>query len=295
MQQIVVPCDFSQTAINAFRFAVQMASQTGGDICVLHVVELPVLVDGLVVPVVNFDAEFVRELKEKAESRYHSLVERYNPAGVSVQFCIEEGPVVATIRSYALEHHVDLIVMGSHGASGFRDLFIGSNAGKMVRKSPVPVLIIKDYVEGPVKNIVFPVALIDDEEGDFIERVKDLQRLFSAHIHIVWINTPLRFSADPDTFKRLSDFARRFRMENYSIAVFNHFNEEEGIIEFSGRIKGDLIAMGTHARRGISYLVNGSVAEDIVNHGKIPVWTCSLDMPAEKFDEAVRHKTSDYR
>jgi len=286
MQQIVVPCDFSQTAVHAFRFAVDIAVQMHAHIHVLHVVELPVLVDGLV-PVVNFDAQFLRELKEKAESNFHRLLEKYNPEGVSVQLCVEEGPVVATIRRYTLEHRVDMIIMGSHGVSGFREFLIGSNASKMVRKSSVPVLIVKDYVKKRIANIVFPVGLIDEEDqDDVVTRVRSLQKMFNAHLHIVWINTPLRFSPDSETYRRLKDFSEKFELENYSVGVFNHFNEEKGIIDFADQVNGDLIAMGTHARQGFSYLINGSVAADIVNHGKIPVWTCSLNMPGDKFDKS---------
>jgi K+-sensing histidine kinase KdpD len=166
--------------------------------------------------------------------------------------------------------------MGSHGASGLRELFIGSNAERLVRQSPVPVLVVKDYYKGPVKDIVFPNTLDMENQEDLVNRVKALQSFFNATLHLVWINTPISFTADHITRRRLDEFANAYGLKNYTINIFNHPDEEAGILRFTEFIKGDLIAMGTHGRKGIAHLVNGSVAEDLVNHTKGLVWTYAL-------------------
>jgi K+-sensing histidine kinase KdpD len=107
-------------------------------------------------------------------------------------------------------------------------------------------------------------------------KVKALQHFFKAHLHIVWINTPLNFSPDTNTFARLNAFAKRFTLKDYTVSVFNHTDEEMGILEFARLVKGDLIAMGTRGRKGIAHLVNGSLAEDVVNHSNSLVWTCGM-------------------
>jgi K+-sensing histidine kinase KdpD len=107
-------------------------------------------------------------------------------------------------------------------------------------------------------------------------KVKALQSFFKAHLHVVWINTPLNFTSDSETTKRLEEFAKRFMLKDYSIHVYNARDEEKGILEFTNKVKGDIIAMATHGRKGISHLLNGSLAEDVVNHTKGLVWTYSL-------------------
>jgi nucleotide-binding universal stress UspA family protein len=102
------------------------------------------------------------------------------------------------------------------------------------------------------------------------------QNFFKARLHIVWINTPLNFTSDSATNERLEAFAKRFMLKDYTISVFNHTDEEDGILEFADSVKGDLIAMGTRGRKGIAHLINGSIAEDVVNHNKGLVWTYSL-------------------
>ena len=106
--------------------------------------------------------------------------------------------------------------------------------------------------------------------------MKELQKFFKAHLHLVWINTPLNFNSDAVTHKRLQNFAKRFGLKDYSIHIFNHYNEEDGIIQFTKFVKGDIIAMGTHGRKGITHLLNGSIAEDVANHTDSVIWTYTM-------------------
>jgi K+-sensing histidine kinase KdpD len=129
---------------------------------------------------------------------------------------------------------------------------------------------------------VFPNTLDTQDQEDLVMKVKALQNFFKAHLHLVWINTPLNFASDTVTSHRLEAFAKRFMLKDYTVSVFNHTDEERGILEFTNSIKGDLIAMGTHGRKGISHLVNGSLAEDVVNHNRGMVWTYSMkSVPVE--------------
>ena len=155
MKKILVPCDFSKTAINAYRFAVDIARQSKGIIHLLHVIELPVLHDTVLMPVLNFEEQFLKELHESAQTRFKRITDKYDIEGVKVIFNVQFGAVSRMIQEYITSERIDLIVMGSHGASGFREMFIGSNAERMVRNSPVPVLIVKDYKKGPIKASFF--------------------------------------------------------------------------------------------------------------------------------------------
>ena len=276
MKKILVPCDFSKPAINAYRFALDVATQSKGAIHLLHVIELPVLHDTVLMPVLNFEQDLLNDLKKNAETQFSKITEKYKSEGVKVILSVQFGPVSRMVQDYIKDQSIDLVLMGSHGATGVREFFMGSNAEKMVRNSTVPVLIMKEYYKGPIKNIVFPNTLETEDQEELVMKVKALQDFFKAQLHLVWINTPLNFTKDTDTIQRLEQFAKRFMLKNFTISVFNHTDEEKGILEYTRSIKGDLIAMGTHGRKGISHLVNGSLAEDIVNHNRGLVWTYSL-------------------
>jgi nucleotide-binding universal stress UspA family protein len=79
----------------------------------------------------------------------------------------------------------------------------------------------------------------------------------------------------------LEDFAKHFKLKNYTLNVFNHPDEEEGIRLFAMKMKADMIAIGTHGRRGLAHLIAGSLAEDITNHEGKLIWTYSLKTDEE--------------
>jgi nucleotide-binding universal stress UspA family protein len=276
MKKLIVPCDFSKPAINAFRFALDLAVQAKGTIELLHVIELPVVPDGIVMPVLNFEETYLTELKEKSEQRLDTLISKYNVSGIKINTTVLFGAVTSMILSYIKDSKADVVVMGSHGASGLREMFIGSNAEKIVRKSTLPVVVIKNYYKGPIKNIVFPNVLTSEHQEELIERVKALQSFFKAVIHLVRINTPLNFQSDTVTRKQLEAFVKEYKLKDYTVNIFNAHSEEAGILQFSKAINADLIAMGTKGHSGLSHMLLGSSTEDIVNHGDKLIWTWSM-------------------
>lgn len=275
MKKILVPCDFSKPAIHAFEMALDMAQQSQGTVHLLNVIELPLMTDPELMPVFSFEQELLKDLKTNSEVQFQKMISSHRDRGVKVVTCVEFGIVAAGIQEYITGNSIDVVFMGSRGASGIHELFVGSNAEKIVRRSPVPVLIVKDYYKGPIKNIVFPNNLEIDQE-DLMVKVKALQKFFKAHLHIVRINTPANFQADSISWKQLEDFASAYEIKDYTLNIFNYDEEEEGIRHFCNFIKGDLIALGTHGYKGITHIINGSVAEDVVNHTDKLVWTYTV-------------------
>lgn len=273
MKKILVPCDFSKPAINAFRLAIDIATQSKGSVHLFNVIELPVIGDPGMMQVVTMDDSFFKESRKDIQQQFDKMLAKYGHDDVKVTTSIEFGFFPNMVVNAIEQNDVDLVVMGSHGSSGFKEFISGSNAERIVRRSSAPVLVVKDFHKGPVKNIVFPNTLETEGQEELIKHVKALQAFFKATIHIVYINTPALFTSDTVTLKLLKDFAKRFMFKDYTINVFNHENEEGGILHFTKAIGGDLIALGTHGRRGISHLLNGSLAEDLVNSSKVLIWT----------------------
>lgn len=273
MKSILVPCDFSKPAINAFRFALDLARKSKGMVYLFNVIELPAIHDPIIMPVATFEKDFMKELKDKTKSHFDKIITRYDASRANVKTEIAFGSPFRMINDTIKKRKIDLVVMGTHGASGVREYFIGSNAEKVVRRSPVPVLVVKDYHKRPIRNIVFANNLETEKQGKLIDKVKDLQAFFKATVHILYVNTPTNFTADNVTMERLKEFAQQHSFKNYTLNVYNYPFEEAGIIQFTKSIKGDLIAMRTHGRKGLAHFLNGSLAEDIVNHADRPIWT----------------------
>jgi len=270
MKRILVPIDFSNTAVEAFKFAVSIAEKSNGTIHLCHVVELPVLYDSAAV--LSFEQAYMKDRKKEVEKQLARIRERYaKDRPITVKTRVEFGSTVQTIRRLIEETKADLVVMGTHGAAGLKEFTIGSNTEKIVRSSSVPVISMKKGIK-QVRNIVLPTTP-DFEMEELTMRVKDLQNFFGATLHVLYVNTPARFRTDTDIKQEMREFAKRFMLKNYTVNIFNDISEEEGIKNFSRDVKADIIAMRTHGRRGISHLATGSIAEDVVNHIDCAIWT----------------------
>lgn len=272
MKKILVPCDFSNPAVQAFGFACQLAAVNKAEVYVLNVIELPAIHHPLAPSVNAYEDSFIKELKSKVNKNFDKINSIWENT-VKTRLYVEHGLVNSSIRKFVDKHKIDLIVIGTHGASGIWEYAIGSNAEKVVQTSKVPVIAIKKAPPAAsIKNIVFPTNL-DLSKTNLITSVQELQKLFKAKLHLLYVNTPGRFARSLAIEQRMKEFVKHFQLKNVTLNIFNDIDEEEGIINFSSRFKNKIIAMSTHGRRGLNHLFSGSIAEDVVNHIECPIWT----------------------
>lgn len=141
-KRIVVPHDFSPSANHAAALARDEAKAHGGELLLLHVVDLPAGYDpDAILMTGNGGPIGMREYALRA-AREHldDLARRLEADGVVVTRFVRPGRPVDEILTFAREHEADVIVMGTHGRSGLSHLFAGSVAERVVRASHVPVL-----------------------------------------------------------------------------------------------------------------------------------------------------------
>lgn len=273
MKNILVPYDFSTQATHALKFALAMPGKHS-TVHLLNVIELGAMHDPLLMPALSFEDEMFREMKKRSIQRLDKLKAKHGHHGVILKTTAVLGRVFPVIDDYIKRRRIDLVIMGTKGASGMREIFVGSNAERLVRRSPVPVIALKKFIKPQsIRNIVFPVAPDDEKIGVVAGNVAQLQHVFKAKIHVVYVNTPTTFKSDTDTLPRLEEIARKARFRNYSINIFNDRYENSGIINFARQKRADLVAMGTHGRKGLAHAFAGSIAEDVVNHIECVTWT----------------------
>lgn len=279
MDKILVPTDFSQQAEFALDAAVQIAKKSNAEIDLLHVLYYPISYDISRVEEVYESSIYPDEaeaVRNEAMEKLKEISERNAYDKVKINYNIKYGNPYTSIAKDVYENDVDMVVMGSKGSSGIEEIFVGSNTERMVRFSKVPVLTIKDKVDlSNIQDIVFATSLKDEEEK-IVKELKKFQAIFNATIHLLKVNTRGNFIPDVFTKKQVKAFVDKYQIENYTINIFNDENEEDGIVHFSEEIDADVIALATHSHSGLLHLITGSIAEDIVNHGKRPLWTMSL-------------------
>ena len=214
--------------------------------------------------------------KDMALNKLETLMESDFLEGITVSEIIQFEKAFDGIMEISKKNNVDLIVMGSHGVSGYEKMFFGSNTEKVVRTSEVPVLVIKnETIEFKADKIVFA--------SDFSEEIKEPFKklvafaiLFNSHLDLVMINTPNSFKSTTVAEKIMSDFINGSNFTNYSTHIYNDVNVEKGILNFANSVDADLIGMCTHGRTGFSHFFNGSISEDLVNHTVRPVITFKI-------------------
>ncbi|MBJ6118932.1 universal stress protein [Pontibacter sp. BT310] len=280
MRRILVPTDFSEQAQYAFEVAINIARRTGAAIKLLHVVEMPrsasFSATGDVVYHDNMEQLYIMRLMEATKTNMSKLIAKVSHTGVEVVQEVDVDSIVNKIKRVIAADNVDLIVMGSKGSSGMDEFLIGSNTEKVVRTATCPVLTIKtSNPEFDVKEIVL-ASNFRREVGKAMDAFKYFQKLFDARLHLVYINTPGAFESSSNLRSKLAHAADKYDLHNYTINVYNDTIEEDGILHFAEDINADMIMMATHGRTGLSHLLSGSIAEDLVNHTSRPVLTYQL-------------------
>ena len=172
--------------------------------------------------------------------------------------------------------NIDLIVMGSKGVTGLKEIFIGSNTEKVVRCADIPVLVIKEPLKNfTINHLVFASNFTSAGRKTF-QKVLDFAHFFNAKIHFLYVNTIHNFETTAVSLDNINHFIEGFDVPNYTISIYNANSIEKGILSYSKSIKADAIALNTSGRSGLSQLFNGSIGVEIANHAIAPVVTFKL-------------------
>lgn len=274
MKTIIVPIDFSEQSENALKVAASVSKKHGSEIIALHMLELN---EAMISSSEGFHPEQTVFLIKMAEKRINEFLDKPYLQGVKkVTPIIKHFKVFSEVNDVAEKHGADMIIMGSHGSDGLKEIFVGSNAEKVVRNSEIPVLVIKDEMEDfKAENFVFACAFKDESLVAF-KKAKEFADKLSAKLHLVYINTPGdNFLSTQDAYEKVNKYLQKAGAGK-EVTVYNDYSVEKGVLNFSESIHADVIGIPTHGRKGLSHFFMGSIGEDITNHSKIPVITFKI-------------------
>lgn len=273
MKRILVPTDFSPQAENALRVAVQIAKKNDSVIYLLHSLEMPLHLGNSGGTGSLPESLYFIKL---AENNFEDLFKKPYLKGVKIKEAIGHAEIYEDAAEAVRAHNIDLTIMGSHGASGFKEMFIGSNTEKVVRTSEIPVLVIKnDHQDFQVENFIFATDFSQECIESF-KKAKRFAEVTEAKLHLLLVNTPNDFRTTSESKLLMSNFLEGISVENYTLNVYNDTTVEKGILNFAKEVNAELIGMSTHGRKGLSHFFNGSISEDLVNHANMPVITFKI-------------------
>lgn len=186
---IFLATDYSETVMNAERYAFEFAKKTNSSLTILHVYEIPFSFPMNSIEYIK-ESERLRKfelqkLKLHCETLMHSLNIKLNE--LSWDCLVLEGTIEKEIRTEAESAHPDLVITGTHGGSGFKDLFQASHTWKIIKQSNTPILSIpKDALLTDIKKIVFATENRDGEIPG-IEFLIKMAKQFDAEVTMLHI------------------------------------------------------------------------------------------------------------
>lgn len=277
MQKIIIPTDFSDLSNYGLSLAVKVADHTPSELHLLHVINLPSHIlltnDGELMEDGEMDISIPRKQKENAFLKLEAIK---NQIKHTVSYCVCFGHVNEEVVNYAEKIEADLIVMGTHGATGIKELINGSHAEYVAMHAQVPVFSIKcDRSDMEIRSLVLAGSFKEDDVPH-CEMVVNLQHAFNAKLHLLRVNTKDNFISDSEAISHMKAFAAKHDLTNVEFAVYNDNDVEEGIIHYAAKENIDVIAIGSMQRTGLNKFIHGCVSADLVNHVFKPLLTFKL-------------------
>ena len=281
MNKILVPFDFSDASDNALNFALQMATKASAcEITLFHVIEHPTASAFKTMGVNDYDPMeviYMKKLIQQVETKMVDTIGKANVGKVEVKQKIKLGNPDNEIIEEVSKEEIDLIVMGTSGSEGLDEFFVGSNAEKVVRHASCPVITMKNSANlDTIKEIIF-ASDFENVTDDLVRRLLSVSSLLKARLRVVIINTPANFTSSRLDNELMNKFVSKHQIEDYTTEIYNFTNEEDGIMAYAEDIGAHMIALGTNQKKGVKHFLKGSIAEDVVNHAEVPVWTFHLN------------------
>lgn len=294
--RILVPTDFSEYSANAIRYAIALAHTYESSLWLVHVLDVRVLDTGLSASMKQEDKQ--RELgraRAEAEQRLKKLVEECEAQGVKAQCHGAEGKPVSEIKRLAGELDCDLVIIATHGHSGFDRFVFGSVCDQIVRESPVPVLSVYPLEGEPsgsitppvrIERIMFPTDFSGFSKEVLPYAVSLCRELNAGLVLFHATEMPVLL---PEFMLEESAPAQA-EMEEYALDALKHMRahiEADIPVELQVSVGTpwreicraveeasiDLVVIPTHGHGGLVKVLFGGVAERVVRRSTKPVLT----------------------
>ena len=274
MKKIIVPIDFSEHSEYALKTAAKLAKKTNAELLVLHMLEMSDVI------LTKSDSEQQQKtvfFLKLVEQKFEAFLDKDYLKDVNVTPIVKHFKVFSEVNDVAKEHDASLIVMGSHGTSGFKEFFVGSNTERVVRNSEIPVLVIKNEIKDMnFSTAVFATSFEEENVRPYLTATS-MFKSFGTKLILLYVNLPNEhFKSSVEIEKKIAEFlitadGNLDRIND--VAYQADYTVEQGVINYANKVGADIIAIPTHGRKGISHFFAGSIGEDIANHSPLPVMT----------------------
>ena len=293
IHRLLFATDFSDCAMKAEMYAARISEAYHAPVEIFHVLELYPGLD----PEYPINQVYVDQLRRETDAQLAGAERRFQDKRLKATGRYVLGVPSVQICAAAAESHADLIVLGTRGKTGLEHLLLGSTAERVVIKAPCPVLTVclsgsrtGDASSAPTSagfhHILAPVDF-SDCSLNALEYAVQVAKQLKATVTILHVLEPVSYGLDLTlihTSERertrahieaeLDRLVQAITLEGVTVhRAIRGGTQADSLLHFIEENRCDLVVMGTHGRRGLSHLVNGSVAEAVLRRAPCPVLT----------------------
>ena len=270
MKVILIPTDFSENARNATLYALSSFNLEKDRFILLNSYTIPST--GRSAIMTDLTADMRREAKRDLYREKEELVELCGQSAEKIEIVTELGDLTSVINCIRDTYEIDYVVMGTKGASGFEEVFIGSNAYDVVRDVECPVIIVPENAKFQKQSkIVFAADFTKIDDTVVLLPLINFVKENKAELHIVNV---LSKEDDHETEKSIE----KMRLKKYFEAIENHkfhtfkdVSVAEGIDKYVKSVDADLLVMLARKNGFFDSIFRTKVTRKVVLHTSVPV------------------------
>ena len=273
IKKILVPVDFTATSETAVSEAAHLAQLIGAELNLLHVIEY----QGYhfdIIPNNKSNLPTLLDLESAVEKKLADIRSSLqSKLAIKVKVHVTTGAVYKEIVAATKANKIDLLVMGTHGAKGYIEQFLGSNAQRVVTIADIPVLTFQNKKgKKGFKNILIPI----DDSLHSREKVNiaiTIARAQKAKIHVLGLNQTGDRQGWAETEVRVTSVEKILKDEKFKFktTVVRGKNLATAAVKYAQINKIDLIVINSGHESMTNGIFLGAFAQQIVNHSPIPV------------------------
>lgn len=268
MQPIIVAMDFSNTSIHCIEYAIPLANKVKSNIILVWVDKITAQE--------SLYPDTSNQNRNEAKKRFEELLKEYGKKmakGLKIEYKLRKGKIYHEIDSLATSTDALMIIAGAHGISGFEELWIGSNAFKIVTNSSVPVITVRNdfEVSGSIRSILVPVDS-SPETRQKLPFIAKLAGYFKPEVHIVATH-----SSHLKSIQRLSEKNSKEAVQFFKDQKIKYIQDSivsnditKAVISYAEKINADMVAIMTERETPMNILM-GPQAQQLINRSPIPV------------------------
>ena len=265
MKNILVPSDFSKAAYNALKYAIQLSAKIPSKIFLLNSYTIPhssVMID--LTDILKKDSmNGLTKVKKKIEAEFPN---------VTIETISHHDELSVAVQTYIEEKNIDLVIMGTTGASGVKEAFVGSNTASLIQKIEKPLIAIpEDFSLEDNLNIAVSTDLKNLKNVSLFGIVKEIATAFNGNFHLINVSEDLS-KVDPiDIIDQSADLDELFVGFEHTFNFLENSDYESEILDYIISHHIDLLVVISKKRGFFESLFHKSISKKLTMHSPIPI------------------------